>query len=156
MSLEESDDLNIPDATPVDTALEACTLPKFDMHLYKSSLNEGHVRYLVKLYGIPEDLHSRVVPKGMTMNALPPGAIGLYAHHFQQGGLRVPFSSFFLKVIEHFCVHISQLVPLGGNRVIFFEIYCHSLDITPTVPLFRVLVPVFKTSLQGRLLASIY
>ncbi|GJX74519.1 hypothetical protein Tco_0313114 [Tanacetum coccineum] len=88
MSLEESDDLNIPDAAPVDPALEARTLPKFYMHLYKSSLNEGHVRYLVKLYSIPGDLHLRVVPEGMTMNALPPGAIGLYAHHFQQGGLR--------------------------------------------------------------------
>nr|GEW56175.1 hypothetical protein [Tanacetum cinerariifolium] len=43
------------------------------------------------------DLHQRVVPEGMTMNTLPNDALGLYAHHFQQGGLRVPFSSFFLK-----------------------------------------------------------
>ncbi|GKD36986.1 hypothetical protein Tco_1257193 [Tanacetum coccineum] len=126
MSLEDSDDLNIPDAAPVDPALEAGALPKFDMHLYRSSLNESHVRYLVKLYGIPKELHPRVVPEGMTMNTLPTGAIGLYAHHFQQGGLRVPFSSFFLKVIEHFCVHISQLVPLGVNRVTFLEMYCRS------------------------------
>ncbi|GJX99093.1 hypothetical protein Tco_0356112 [Tanacetum coccineum] len=49
-----------------------------------------------------EDLHPRVVPEGMTMNALPSEALGLYAHHFQQGGLRVPFSSFFLKDVEHF------------------------------------------------------
>ncbi|GJW09113.1 hypothetical protein Tco_1571536 [Tanacetum coccineum] len=144
MSLEESDDLNIPDAAPVDPILEACALSKFDMHLYKSSLNESHVKYLVKLYGIPEDLHPWVVPEGMTMNALPPGVIGLYAHHFQQRGLRVPFSSFFLKVIEHFCVHISQLVLLGVNRVIFFEMYCRSLDITPTVPLFRVFYKLCK------------
>ncbi|GJR72360.1 hypothetical protein Tco_0084725 [Tanacetum coccineum] len=88
MSLEESDDLNIPDAAPVDPVLEACALLKFDMHLYKFSLNESHVKYLVKLYGIPEDLHPQVVPEGMTMNALPPGVIGLYAHYFQQGGLR--------------------------------------------------------------------
>nr|GEX41292.1 hypothetical protein [Tanacetum cinerariifolium] len=33
MSLEESDDLNILDAALVDPALEACSLPKFDMHL---------------------------------------------------------------------------------------------------------------------------
>ncbi|GKC45871.1 hypothetical protein Tco_1063593, partial [Tanacetum coccineum] len=144
MSLEDSDDLNIPDAAPVDPVLEAGAFPKFDMHLYRSSLNESHVRYLVKLYGIPEELHPRVVPEGMTMNVLPPGAIGLYAHHFQQGGLRVPFSSFFLKVIEHFCVHISQLVPLGVNRVTFFEMYCRSLDITPTVSLFRVFYKLCK------------
>nr|GEY95604.1 hypothetical protein [Tanacetum cinerariifolium]GEZ20524.1 hypothetical protein [Tanacetum cinerariifolium] len=110
MSLEESDYLNIPDATPVDPTLEACSLPKSDIHLYKSSLTESHVKYFDKLYGILEDLYPRVVPEGMTMNVLSPGAIGLYAHHFQQGGLRLPF---FLKVIEHFCVHNSQLVPLG-------------------------------------------
>ncbi|GJU96460.1 hypothetical protein Tco_1321216 [Tanacetum coccineum] len=144
MSLEDSGDLDIPDAAPVDPALEAGVLPKFDMHLYRSSLNETHVRYLVKLYGIPEELHPRVAPAGMTMDVLPPGAIGLYAHHFQQGGLRVPFSSFFLKVVEHFCVHISQLVPLGINRVTFFEIYCRSLGVTPTVPLFRVFYKLCK------------
>nr|GEX73272.1 hypothetical protein [Tanacetum cinerariifolium] len=85
MSLEDSDDLNILDAAPIDLVLEAGALPKFDMHLYRSSLNESHVRYLVKLYGIPEELYPRVVPEGMTMDALHPGAIGLYAHHFQQG-----------------------------------------------------------------------
>nr|GEV83553.1 hypothetical protein [Tanacetum cinerariifolium] len=88
MSLEESDDLNIPDAAPVDPVLEAGALPKFDMHLYKSSLNESDVRYLAKLYGILEELRSRVASKGKAMNDLPLGAIGLYAHHFQQGGLQ--------------------------------------------------------------------
>ncbi|GJR29308.1 hypothetical protein Tco_1105540, partial [Tanacetum coccineum] len=62
MSLEDFGDLDIPDAAPVDPALEAGVLPKFDMHLYRSSLNETHVRYLVKLYGILEELHLRVAP----------------------------------------------------------------------------------------------
>nr|GEX78887.1 fatty acid desaturase, type 1 [Tanacetum cinerariifolium] len=66
MSLEESDDLNIPDAAPVDPVLQAGALPKFDMYLYKSSLNESHVRYLAKLYGIPEELHPRVVPEDIS------------------------------------------------------------------------------------------
>nr|GEY14167.1 hypothetical protein [Tanacetum cinerariifolium] len=87
MSLEESDDLNIPDAAPVDPVLEAGALPKFDMHLYKSSLNETHVRYR-----------------------------GLF----------------------------RKLVPLGVNRVIFFEMYCRSLDISPTVPLFHVFYKLCK------------
>ncbi|GJR16182.1 hypothetical protein Tco_0798834 [Tanacetum coccineum] len=120
MSLEESDDLNIPDAAPIDPVLEVGALPKFDMHLYKSSLNESHVRYLVKLYGIPEELHPRVAPAGMTMNVLPPGAIGLYAHHFQQGGLRVPFSSFFLKILLLPCLFfvfsISYASKATGSR----------------------------------------
>ncbi|GKA41606.1 hypothetical protein Tco_0734266 [Tanacetum coccineum] len=66
MSLEESDDLNMPDAAPVDPILEACSLPKFDMHLYKFSLAKTHVKYLVKLYGILEDLHPRVAPEGLS------------------------------------------------------------------------------------------
>ncbi|GKE19943.1 hypothetical protein Tco_1431455, partial [Tanacetum coccineum] len=144
MSLEESDDLTILDVEPVGPVLEAGSLLKFDMHLHRSSLTKIQVKWLVKCYGIPKDLRPRVALEGMTMNALPHDAIGLYAHHFQQGGLRVPFSSFFLKVVEHFFVHISQLVPLGVNRVTFFELYCRSLDIIPTVPIFRVFYKLCK------------
>ncbi|GKC81851.1 hypothetical protein Tco_1137568 [Tanacetum coccineum] len=144
MSLEESDDLIILDVEPVSPILEVGSLPKFDLHLHKSSLTETHVKWLAKCYGVSEDLHPRVAPEGMTMNALPNDAIGLYAHHFQQGGLIFPFSSFFLKVVEHFCVYISQLVPLSANRVTFFELYCRSLDIIPTVPLFRVFYKLCK------------
>nr|GEV61437.1 retrovirus-related Pol polyprotein from transposon TNT 1-94 [Tanacetum cinerariifolium] len=89
VSLEESDDLNLLDAAPVDLVLEACSLPKFDMHLYKCSLAETHVKYLVKLYEIPKDLHPRVVSEGMTMNVLPYDAIGLYAYQYQQGGIDI-------------------------------------------------------------------
>ncbi|GJV64440.1 hypothetical protein Tco_1475268 [Tanacetum coccineum] len=55
---QESDDLVLLDAEPAGPVLEA------------------------------EDLHPRVVREGMTMNALPNDALGLYAHHFQQGGLK--------------------------------------------------------------------
>ncbi|GJX32651.1 hypothetical protein Tco_0242506 [Tanacetum coccineum] len=144
MSLDESDDLIILDAESVHPVLEANSLPKFDMNLYKSSLTDTHVKWLTKCYGISEDLRPRVVPEGMTMDFLPNDAIGLYVHHFQQGELRVPFSTFFLKVIEYFCVHISQLVPLGVNRATFFEMYCSSLDITPVVPLFRAFYKLCK------------
>ncbi|GKF89237.1 hypothetical protein Tco_0263200, partial [Tanacetum coccineum] len=63
MSLEESDNLDIPDVDPVDPALEVGSLPKFDMHLYKSSQTETRVKWLTKCYGIPKDLHPRVVPE---------------------------------------------------------------------------------------------
>nr|GEZ85754.1 hypothetical protein [Tanacetum cinerariifolium] len=94
MSLEEFDDLNLPDAEPVDPALEVGSLPKYDMHLYKSSLTKSHDKWLTKCYGILADLHPRVVREGMTMEALPNDAIGLYAHHFQQGELRGPYAMF--------------------------------------------------------------
>nr|GEW82907.1 hypothetical protein [Tanacetum cinerariifolium] len=55
MSLDDSDDYAIPDGIPVNPSLEAAFLPKFDMHLYRSCLDENHVKY----YRIPEDLHLR-------------------------------------------------------------------------------------------------
>ncbi|GJT06817.1 hypothetical protein Tco_0841279 [Tanacetum coccineum] len=94
MSLEESDDLVLPDAAPAGPALEAGSLPKFDMHVHTSSLTETQVKWLARCYGIPEELHPRVVPEGMTMNALPNDALGLYVHHFEQGGLGFPFPPF--------------------------------------------------------------
>ncbi|GJU29430.1 hypothetical protein Tco_1173019 [Tanacetum coccineum] len=150
MSLDNSDDYIILDGNPVDPALEAVVLPKFDMHLYQSSLNETHVKWLVKCYGIPKDLRPRIVPADMTIYRLPNDAIGLYVHHFRRGGLRVPFSRFFLRVVEYFCVHISQLVPTGVNRTTIFEMYCRALDIIPTVPLFRIMPPRMRTRSAGR------
>ncbi|GJR07614.1 hypothetical protein Tco_0790266 [Tanacetum coccineum] len=64
MSQKESDDLVILDAEPAGLVLEAGSLPKFDMHMYKSSLTETQVKWLVKFYGILEDLHLRVAPEG--------------------------------------------------------------------------------------------
>ncbi|GKB85165.1 hypothetical protein Tco_0957437 [Tanacetum coccineum] len=129
MSLDNSNDYNIPNTDPVDPALEDVVLPKFDIHLYQSSLTKTHVTWLVKCYRISEDLHPRVVPVGMIMDQLPNDAMRIYAHHFQQGGLRVPFSIFSLRVVEYFCVHISQLGPIGINRTTIFEMYCRALDI---------------------------
>ncbi|GKE16225.1 hypothetical protein Tco_1423802 [Tanacetum coccineum] len=57
----------------------------------------------------------------MTMDKLPSKYIGLYIEQLKQGGLRVPFSSFFLVVIRHFGVHVSQLVPMGVNRGHWFS-----------------------------------
>nr|GEY74490.1 hypothetical protein [Tanacetum cinerariifolium] len=70
MSLEASDDLVILDAELVSPTLETGSLPKFNMHLHKSSLTETQVKWLAKCYDIPEDLHPRVAPEGMTMNVL--------------------------------------------------------------------------------------
>ncbi|GJR98591.1 zinc finger MYM-type protein 1-like protein [Tanacetum coccineum] len=76
--LEHSDNINIPDADPINAAMEASILLKFDMHLYKSSLNETPVKWLTKCYKTLADLWPRIIPEGMTMNELPPDAIGLF------------------------------------------------------------------------------
>ncbi|GJU14897.1 hypothetical protein Tco_1142863, partial [Tanacetum coccineum] len=91
-------------------------LPKFDMHIYTSELTSSELKEAIDEYCIPLDLHPRLPPLGMTMNRLPSRYIGLYIEQLEQEGLRVPFSSFFLAVIRHFGVHVSQLVPMGVNR----------------------------------------
>ncbi|GKA76585.1 hypothetical protein Tco_0783046, partial [Tanacetum coccineum] len=66
--------------------------------------------------------------------------------YLEMSGVRVPFSTFLLDVIKHFCVHISQLVLLGLNRLTMFEIYYRSLNINPSVNLFRAF---YKLNKQG-------
>nr|GEX35044.1 hypothetical protein [Tanacetum cinerariifolium] len=82
MSLDNSDNLDIPDANAVDLALEAVTFPKFDMHLYKSSLTETHVKWLIKCYKISKELHPRVVSEGMAIDELPNDVIEFVADPF--------------------------------------------------------------------------
>jgi hypothetical protein len=85
-----------------------------------------------------------VPPDGFTMNELSESKIGIYVQQVKLGGVRIPFSSFLLAVIGYFRVHISQLVPIGLNRVTLFEVRCYSLDVVPTVPLFRVFYRLCK------------
>ncbi|GJS86120.1 hypothetical protein Tco_0752661 [Tanacetum coccineum] len=119
-------------------------VPKFDMHVYTSVLTSDEVKSLVAEYAIPLDLHPYVPPSSLTMNRLPADKIGIYDQYLDLSGVRVPFSTFLLSVIKHFRVHISQLVPLGLNRLTMFEIYCRSLEINPSVNLFRAFYKLNK------------
>ena len=122
----EYEDVSMPEGSHV----------KKDIHLRVSAMDEADVYAVVTAFGLPEDLHPRVPPVGMTMDQLPADAIGLYAEYFFEGGLAVPFSTFLLDVIRYFKVHISQLVPLGMHRATLFEVYCRSMHIPPTTPCF--------------------
>ncbi|GKE85338.1 hypothetical protein Tco_1559080 [Tanacetum coccineum] len=137
MLLEESDNLNIPGADQIDPTLEASSLSKFDMHLHKSSLSKTHVKWLTKCYGIPEDLHPQVVPEGMTMDVLPNDAIGLYVHHFQQGGFRLreivivlhklPPSLLYPACLSNtwkYASHSFSLKDLKGKVITMVEFLC--------------------------------
>jgi hypothetical protein len=113
-------------------------IPKFDMHVYPSVMSEGDVREAARIYGIPADLHPRLPPPGLTMDRLPKNAVGIYEAYLEFSGIRVPFSTFLLQVLNHFRVHLSQLVPIGLSKVILFEVYCRSLNFAPYVTLFRL------------------
>ncbi|GJR97223.1 nucleoside phosphorylase [Tanacetum coccineum] len=143
-AMDHSDQFHLPDAPELDPSLEATVTHKFDMCLFRSCLTENHVKNFCKIYAIPSDLHPCAPSANFTMNQLSHEHIGLYAHHFRRGGLRVHFSTFFLSLVEYFCVHISQLTPLGINHSTIFEMYCRALGVVPTVPLFRVFYKLCK------------
>ncbi|GJV72169.1 hypothetical protein Tco_1492164 [Tanacetum coccineum] len=102
------------------------------------TLSKNDLKYLVKTYHITLDLHPRLPDHGFTINCLRADAIGIYSEFLRFSGVRVPFSTFLLSVLKYFKVHISQLVPLGLNKVVSFEVVCRDLNIVPTVTLFRV------------------
>ncbi|GJY82618.1 hypothetical protein Tco_0495994 [Tanacetum coccineum] len=129
-----------------DQIFGTTVLPKFDMPSSESTMTAKDVKSLALRHGIPLDLHPVALTKGWTMDKLSDDIIGLYEQYFEFSGIRVPFSAFLLAVIKHFRVHISQLVPLGLNQLTMFELYCQSLDIVPSVNLFRVF---YKVSKQG-------
>ncbi|GJY30852.1 hypothetical protein Tco_0414347 [Tanacetum coccineum] len=91
----------------------AVALPKFGMHTYTSKLILEELKEVITEYCIPKDLHPLLPPSDLTMNKLPSKYIRIYVEQLKQGGLRIPFSTFFLAVIRHFGVHVSQLVPMG-------------------------------------------
>ncbi|GJT94135.1 hypothetical protein Tco_1082980 [Tanacetum coccineum] len=127
-----------------DHHVDVGALPKFDMPLYASEMTAKDVKSLSLRHGIPLDLHPVALTKEWTMDKLPDDMIGLYEQYFEFSGIRVPFSTLLLAVIKHFRVHISQIVPLGLNRLTMFELYCRSLGIVPSVNLFRVFYKISK------------
>ncbi|GKA52419.1 hypothetical protein Tco_0745734 [Tanacetum coccineum] len=95
---------------------QVVVLPKFDKHIYTSELTAKELKEAVTEYCIPTDLHPCLPPSDLTMDKLPSRFIGIYMEKLEHGGLRNPFSTFFLAVIKHSGVHVSQLVPMGVNR----------------------------------------
>ncbi|GJT25639.1 hypothetical protein Tco_0895576 [Tanacetum coccineum] len=119
---------------------------KKDMHTYISQLKGSELETLISTYGILLDLRPCLPDPNFRMINLPvrDTTIGIYSRIFDSSGVRIPFSSFLLAVIKHFKVHISQLVPMGLSKVVTFEVLCRSLNIEPTLTLFRVFQTLSK------------
>ncbi|GJT13610.1 hypothetical protein Tco_0860652 [Tanacetum coccineum] len=119
-------------------------LVKSDMHSYSSTMTAKDVKALAFKHNIPLDLHPVALTAEWTMDKLTDDFIGLYEQYFEFSGVRVPFSTLLLAALDHFRVHISQLVPIGLTRLTLFELYCRSLHIVPSVNLFRVFYKIGK------------
>ncbi|GJU76459.1 hypothetical protein Tco_1273529 [Tanacetum coccineum] len=64
---------------------KAGVIPKFDMHVYVSSMTSKDLTTIIKKYRIPADRHPRLPDDGFTMNNLPDTAIGIYVEQLEQG-----------------------------------------------------------------------
>ncbi|GKC05945.1 hypothetical protein Tco_0997555 [Tanacetum coccineum] len=127
-----------------DQTVEVVPPVKSDMHSYSSTMTAKDVKALALKHNIPLDLHPVALTAEWTMDKLTDDFIGLYEQYFEFSGVRVPFSTLLLAVLDHFRVHISQLVPIGLTRLTLFELYCRSLHIVPSVNLFRVFYKIGK------------
>ncbi|GKE10384.1 hypothetical protein Tco_1413935 [Tanacetum coccineum] len=114
-------------------------MSKNDMKNSISTLSKDDLGDLVKAFRILLNMHPRFLDPTLIMDRLPHDAISVYSESLWFFSVRIPFSTFLLLVLGYFKVHILQLVPLGSNKVISFEVLCRDLGIVPTVTLFHVL-----------------
>ncbi|GJW33071.1 hypothetical protein Tco_0053103 [Tanacetum coccineum] len=119
----------------LDVSLDMLASSEYLSDMARASLAE---------YKIPRDLHPRLPSEEFVMSKLSDDVIGVYHHIFDFSGVRIPFSLFLLALIKHCKVYFSQLGPLGLNKVVTFEVLCRSLQIKPTMTLFRVFQTLCK------------
>nr|GEY28474.1 hypothetical protein [Tanacetum cinerariifolium] len=117
---------------------------KFDIYIYTSTLTLEELNEAINEFSISLELRPRLPPLELTMNKLSDDVIGIYVEQLDQCGTMIPFSTFLLAVIRHFGIHVSQLVPMGVNRVTMFEIRCRSLNVSATVSLFQAFYKLCK------------
>ncbi|GJZ81669.1 hypothetical protein Tco_0646663 [Tanacetum coccineum] len=91
----------------------------------------------VKKFHILEEIHPVLTGRGATMHERPARKIGLYTRFFDFANFILPLSTFFVDILRHFRINISQLSVIGGAKVSHFEILCRVYGIIPTVGLFR-------------------
>ncbi|GKA42444.1 hypothetical protein Tco_0735104 [Tanacetum coccineum] len=85
-----------------DQNVETVLPVKSDMHSYSSTMTAKDVKALAFKHNIPLDLHPVALTAEWTMDKLPDDSIGLYEQHFEFSGVRVPFSTLLLAVLDHF------------------------------------------------------
>ncbi|GKA56691.1 hypothetical protein Tco_0755763 [Tanacetum coccineum] len=73
-------------------------------------------------YYIPDEVHSFHPGRDRTITQFPEGKVGVYTRLFDYCGYRIPLTKFFVAVLKHFRIHISQLSSFGAARVSHFEV----------------------------------
>ncbi|GJS41683.1 hypothetical protein Tco_0566726 [Tanacetum coccineum] len=88
-------------------------------------------------YYIPDEVHPTASWRDRNITQFPEGKVGVYTRLFDYCGYRIPFTKFFVAILKHFRIHISQLSPFGAARVSHFEVLTRVLDLASSVAVFR-------------------
>ncbi|GJZ14114.1 hypothetical protein Tco_0549344 [Tanacetum coccineum] len=73
-------------------------------------------------YYIPDEVHPIAPGRDRTITQFPEGKVGVYTRLFDYCGYRIPLTKFFVAVLKHFRIHVSQLSPFGAASYIHFEL----------------------------------
>ena len=79
-------------------------------------------------------------------NDPPEGKVAIYWKTMEKGNLRMPPTPFFLEVLKYYRVGFSQLHPFAVQKVVIFEMWFRSLNLEPSVKVFRA---CFRMTVSG-------
>ncbi|KAM0034184.1 hypothetical protein Hdeb2414_s0016g00494581 [Helianthus debilis subsp. tardiflorus] len=102
-----------------------------------SVLTQRQLDKFVQEYRIPLDLHPVLPSKNETIYPFRQGKFPLYTRVYNFANYRVPFSRFFIRVLQFFRVHICQVNPFGLSRINHFEVSCRAQYQRPDLDVFR-------------------
>ncbi|KAF5767461.1 hypothetical protein HanRHA438_Chr14g0634651 [Helianthus annuus] len=102
-----------------------------------SVLTQRQLDKFIREYRIPLDLNPDLPSKEETIYPFRQGKFPFYTRVCNFANYRVPFSRFFIRVLQFFRVHICQVNPFGLSHINHFEISCRALDRRPDLNFFR-------------------
>ena len=85
---------------------------------------------------IPLDVRPVWPDRGALIRFPPEGNIGIYTHLFDYAQYRLPLTKFYVSILTHYRIYISQLHPFGAARVSHFKILCRVCAVEPSISLF--------------------
>ncbi|MFS7968995.1 hypothetical protein Hanom_Chr09g00803991 [Helianthus anomalus] len=110
---------------------------KDNMSASVSVLTQRQLDRFAREYRIPMDLRPVLPSENETIYPFRKGKFPFYTRVCNFENYRVPFSRFFIRVLQFFKVHISQVNPFGLSRISHFELSCHAQDRRPGLNVFR-------------------
>ena len=101
-----------------------------------STLTPKLLEDIIEKYKVPREYEPKLPSGKETIRTPPADFTGVYHYHVMSG-LRFPLNNFITEVLNYYQIHLIQLVPNGFRKIISFILICRSLDIVPSLKLFR-------------------